>query len=226
MKRLSLLAVTALIISCFSVYADEERDKFISDLLEMAKTKQVPVTMEQASVVFDSATSSLYNSLFFIIDATGNKEKSRQMRSSLEQLNGTDKNDKKAQKKAAKEKQILLEEATADAKSALTAGEGERKDLAQESVGDMMKALTYLSNGIINDVLVAAGTPTIINDLKAKGKSPAIVKEVNAAISLGKSAPAQLVALKDITASLITFMKTRGLKVPNASEAMAGAEKE
>lgn len=229
MKKLTatvVLAIAALSICAFAQDDGADDEAFVKDVIKLAMTRTKPSTLQQASDMFDEATVNNIKAQIRIIAATVSKEEAEKLEGQLKELDSKiESGDKKEKKAAEKEKEALLDEMDEKTKASLEVKEGEQKELQADAAENLSKALTYLGFAIANDVVVNASMKDIIDRIKARGKSPAVMKDTKAAVSLSKSAPSQMKSLKEVAGSLIKFMKARNVEVPDAEKAMADAEK-
>lgn len=209
MKKIVKAAAIALLVSAASVMAND----FLGDLANTALRANKPSTLTQLENLWNPASGYETEAKKNLLDATGKKAEAEKHWATIAELEGKGKLKKK-------EKEQLN-----SAHSSINALIADAKTLEEGKEAEVGTALGYISLAITNYTLITAGGKDVVNSIKAKGTSPAIITETKTASKIVSAAPDRLSGSKELATAILDLMKTNNIEIPSAEKATEGVER-
>lgn len=212
MKKMITMAALTLVLGISAVTA-EDNSAFIKELTTSAMKSSKPSTLTQLENLWKPASKYETKAKEYLLDATGKKAEAEKHFATIAELQGKD-------KLKGKEKKSLD-----SANEGINALLKDANKLEEGKESEVSKAFGYISLAVKNYTLITAGSKDVVNNVKSKGKSPAVISETKKATSIASAAPDRLAGSKELLNSIMNLMKTNSIDIPSADKATEGIEK-
>ncbi len=211
MKKMLTIAALSIIMGLSAASADNTA--FVKELTKSAMTASKPSTLTQLENLWNPAASYETKAKMHLLEATGKKAEAEKHFATIAELEGKD-------KLKGKEKKSL-----ASANESVNALIADANTLEEGKEAEVGKAFGYISLAVKNYTLITAGSKDVVNNVKSKGKSPAVIGQTKKASSIASAAPARLSGSKELLNTIMNLMKTNNIAIPSADKATEGVER-